>query len=262
MREAILFYCQHVLGMGHLVRSLALARALAGRFRVVFLNGGAVPRGLRRPAGIEFVDLPPLGFDATGQLVSRNAGRSVERAQRERRATILRTFRDLRPRAVVVELFPFGRKKFAEELLPLFEEGRALGAQRPLLVSSLRDILATGRHDQARHDERASRARSFPSPGGGRSGGRHAGSRASSSGAPSRTSPRSLRAPPRRSASAATTRRSKSCARAFRRSSCRSARRGRTSSGSGPAGSSGSGPCACSSPSGSTVRRSPPRCVR
>src|SRR5437763_217813 len=152
---AVLFYCQHVLGMGHLVRSLALARALAGRFRVVFLNGGAVPRGLRRPAGIEFVDLPPLGFDATGQLVSRNAGRSVERAQRERRATILRTFRDLRPRAVVVELFPFGRKKFAEELLPLFEEGRALGAQRPLLVSSLRDILATGRHDQARHDERA-----------------------------------------------------------------------------------------------------------
>jgi len=152
---AILFYCQHVLGMGHLVRSLALARALAGRFRVVFLNGGAVPRGLRRPAGIEFVDLPPLGFDATGQLVSRDAGRSVERAQRERRAMILRTFRDLRPRAVVVELFPFGRKKFAEELLPLFEEGRALGAQRPLLVSSLRDILATGRHDQARHDERA-----------------------------------------------------------------------------------------------------------
>ena len=64
---AILFYCQHVLGMGHLVRSLALARALAGRFRVVFLNGGAVPRGLRRPAGIEFVDLPPLGFDATGR---------------------------------------------------------------------------------------------------------------------------------------------------------------------------------------------------
>src|SRR5207247_10954182 len=32
---------------------------------------------------------------------------------------------------------------------------RAVGAQRPLLVSSLRDILSTGRRDQARHDERA-----------------------------------------------------------------------------------------------------------
>src|SRR5437763_1431025 len=152
---AVLFYCQHVLGMGHLVRSLALARALARRFRVIFLNGGAVPRGLPRPAGIEFVDLPPLGFDDTGRLVSRDSRRSVERAQRERRETILRTFHRVQPHAVVVELFPFGRKKFAEELLPLFEEVRALGAQRPLLVSSLRDILATGRRDQARHDDRA-----------------------------------------------------------------------------------------------------------
>jgi len=156
MREpAVLFYCQHVLGVGHLVRSLALARALADRFRVVFLNGGPVPRGLPRPEGVEFVDLPPLGLDATEQLVSRDPRRPLERAQRERRETILRTFHRVQPHAVVVELFPFGRKKFAEELLPLFEEVRALGAQRPLLVSSLRDILATGRRDQARHDDRA-----------------------------------------------------------------------------------------------------------
>src|SRR5437016_14478583 len=112
MREpAVLFYCQHVLGMGHLVRSLALARALADRFRVVFLNGGPVPRGLPRPAGIEFVDLPPLGFDATERLVSRDSRRPLERAQRERRETILRTFHRLQPRAVVVELFTFGRRK-------------------------------------------------------------------------------------------------------------------------------------------------------
>src|SRR5207249_5142137 len=87
---AILFYCQHVLGMGHLVRSLALARALAARFRVVFLNGGRVPRGLPRPAGVEFVDLPPLGFDAMERLVSQDSRRPLERAQRERRETILR----------------------------------------------------------------------------------------------------------------------------------------------------------------------------
>src|SRR5438067_1025560 len=152
---AVLFYCQHVLGMGHLVRSLALARALADRFRVVFLNGGPVPRGLPRPAGIEFVDLPPLGFDATDRLVSRDSHRPLEDAQRERRETILRTFHRLQPRAVVVELFPFGRRKFAAELLPLFEEAHAGGAHRPLLLSSLRDILTTGRRDQARCDEHA-----------------------------------------------------------------------------------------------------------
>jgi len=154
-KPAVLFYCQHVLGVGHLVRSLALARALADRFRVVFLNGGPVPRGLPRPAGVEFVDLPPLGFDATEHLVSRDPRRPLERAQRERRETILRTFHHVRPRAVMVELFPFGRRKFAGELLPLFEAARTARGHRPLLLSSLRDILTTGRRDQARCDERA-----------------------------------------------------------------------------------------------------------
>jgi predicted glycosyltransferase len=34
-RPTVLFYCQHSLGLGHLVRSFALAGALAERFRVV-----------------------------------------------------------------------------------------------------------------------------------------------------------------------------------------------------------------------------------
>jgi len=157
MREqpALLLYCQHSLGMGHLVRSLVLARALAERFRVVFLNGGPVPRGVVRPRGVTFVDLPPLGFDAEGRLVSRDGRRAVARAEDVRRAMILQTFRELRPEVVVVELFPFGRKKFAGELLPLLDAAHALGSARPLVVSSLRDILVTGRKNQADHDARA-----------------------------------------------------------------------------------------------------------
>jgi len=154
-RPTLLLYCQHVLGMGHLVRSLALAESLAARFHVVFLNGGPVPHGVPRPSGIDFIDLPPLGFDAAGHLVSRDRRRSAERALDRRRELILTTFHRLRPRAVVVELFPFGRKKFASELLPLFEAVHAAGPERPLLVTSLRDILVTGRRDQERHDRLA-----------------------------------------------------------------------------------------------------------
>ena len=154
-RPSLLLYCQHVLGMGHLVRSLALAESLAARFHVVFLNGGPVPHGVPRPRCIDFIDLPPVGFDPAGRLVSRDGRRSVERALDLRRELILTTFDRLRPRAVVVELFPFGRKKFANELLPLFDAVHAAGSGRPLLVTSLRDILVTGRRDQERHDERA-----------------------------------------------------------------------------------------------------------
>lgn len=154
-REPLLFYCQHSLGMGHLVRSLALAASLAERFRVVLLNGGKLPKGLAVPKGVEVVNLPPLGLDAEGRLVSRDGRRTAERAKELRRALILETYRHLRPRVVFVELFPFGRKKFAGELLPLLEEARAESTRRTLVVCSLRDILVGKRAEQQKHDARA-----------------------------------------------------------------------------------------------------------
>jgi predicted glycosyltransferase len=152
-RPALLFYCQHSLGLGHLVRSFALAGALAERFRVVLLNGGRLPRGLPVPAGVEVESLPPLGMDIDGTLVSRDGRRTAERALELRRERMLELRAELRPAVVFVELFPFGRKKFASELVPLLEASRAAGA---LNVCSLRDILVASRHDQAKFDERAS----------------------------------------------------------------------------------------------------------
>jgi predicted glycosyltransferase len=152
-RPSVLFYCQHSLGMGHLVRSLALAAGLSAKFRVVLLSGGALPNGLRIPSEIKVIDLPPLGFDENMQLVSRDE-RTVEDAKEYRRQIILDTFDGLRPEVVLIELFPFGRKKFAAELLPLLEKARAC-ADRPMIVCSLRDILVGQRRDQQAHEERA-----------------------------------------------------------------------------------------------------------
>lgn len=156
-RPTILFYCQHSLGMGHLVRSMALAGSFSRQFRVVFLNGGPLPKGIKLPADVEVIHLPPLGLDADGKLVSRDRRRTVERAQELRRDRILATYHALRPQAVLVELFPFGRKKFAGELVPMLEAAKAAGPARPIVVCSLRDILVGKRDDQQKHDERAAR---------------------------------------------------------------------------------------------------------
>jgi predicted glycosyltransferase len=153
-RPTVLFYCQHSLGLGHLVRSFALAEALAERFRVVLLNGGRLPRGLPTPAGVEIVSLPPLGMTVEGALVSHDGRRSAERALELRRARMLALHDELRPDVLFVELYPFGRRKFAAELVPLLEAARAADA---LTVCSLRDILVGSRANQARFDERASR---------------------------------------------------------------------------------------------------------
>jgi predicted glycosyltransferase len=154
-RAALLFYCQHSLGMGHLVRSLALAEGLQKRFRVVFLNGGRLPKKLRTPEGVEIVNLPPLGLDSEGRLVSRDRRRTVERARESRRRIILETYRQLRPQVVFIELFPFGRKKFADELLPMLEEVRQGQGSSALVCCSLRDILVGKKPHQQKHDERA-----------------------------------------------------------------------------------------------------------
>jgi predicted glycosyltransferase len=154
-KPGLLFYCQHAVGLGHLVRSLALAEGLTADFDVVLLNGGRMPEGARIPEGVHVVDLPPLGYDEAFRLVSHNPRFSVERAKEERRRRILDVFVRFAPRVVLVELFPFGRNKFSFELEPLLDAAHAIRRGRPIVACSLRDILVSRRADQARHDERA-----------------------------------------------------------------------------------------------------------
>jgi predicted glycosyltransferase len=122
-RPTLLFYCQHAMGMGHLVRSLALADELSQSFRVVLLNGGELPSCLSLPRSVEIINLPPLRL-ADGQLISCDNRYSVPRAQDARLDQILSVFRRLSPDVLLIELYPFGRKKFEFELLPLLEEAR------------------------------------------------------------------------------------------------------------------------------------------
>ncbi len=150
----LLFYCQHSLGIGHLTRSFALVRALVDDFHVVFLNGGRLPEGVAVPESMERIDLPPLGMDDGHTVVSRDESWNVEAAQAQRRALILQAVRRVQPQVLIVELFPFGRKKFAGEILALIRAARRQA--RPALVAcSLRDILVDARPDQRRHDDRA-----------------------------------------------------------------------------------------------------------
>ncbi len=152
-RPSLLFYCQHAMGMGHLVRSLALAESLASSFHVVLLNGGELPPGARLPHDVEIVNLPPLRLNH-GQLVSRDSHYTLEQAKCARIGIILDSFHAHKPDILLTELFPFGRKKFEFELLPLLDEARR-SAVSPLIACSLRDILISKRSDQKKYEEHA-----------------------------------------------------------------------------------------------------------
>jgi predicted glycosyltransferase len=153
-RPPLLFYCHHSIGMGHLVRSVALVRALSARFDVTFVSGGALPP-FASAGRAPIVPLPAVALDETGSLVSHDGRRRLDRALTLRRQIVLDTYRSTQPRVVIVDLFPFGRRLFASELLPMLQEARA-DAVRPLVCCSLRDILI-GHARSPDHDARAVR---------------------------------------------------------------------------------------------------------
>jgi predicted glycosyltransferase len=155
-KPELLFYCQHSLGMGHLVRAFSLAKSLAKEFHVVFLNGGRFPAGITPPEEVDIRNLPPLGMEEDGHhLISLDEHYTLETAKLFRRQQILECLEFIRPEVVLIELFPFGRKKFAGELLPLLKAAHRMKPRRPLVMCSLRDIMMGARRDQTRHDERA-----------------------------------------------------------------------------------------------------------
>ncbi len=154
-KPVLLFYCQHSLGMGHLVRALTLAEALLERFSVVFLNGGRFPENAVVPQGMTIINLPPLGMAEDNSLYSQDERYNLAEAQLLRKEKILAAFHDYYPQAILIELFPFGRKKFASELLPLLKAAKRRKDNTPSVLCSLRDIMVNARKDQVRHDNRA-----------------------------------------------------------------------------------------------------------
>ena len=137
----VLFYVQHLLGIGHLQRAAVLARALQVAGLRTWLVSGGVPVEEVSIAGIKIVQLPPArALDAGFALVD-EAGNPVSGAWKEhRRGALMEVFNQARPRCLLIELFPFGRRQMRFELLPLLEAARD-ASPRPTVVTSLRDIL-------------------------------------------------------------------------------------------------------------------------
>lgn len=138
----VLFYVQHLYGIGHLKRAAAIANALSRiGLDVTVAHGGAPVPGMAWP-GADLVQLPSAAIRGGdfSKLIDAE-GRDADDAWRARRAAALAELAErLRPDAVLFELFPFGRRQFRFELLPLIETLRAR-TPRPAILSSVRDIL-------------------------------------------------------------------------------------------------------------------------
>ena len=152
--QKVMFYCQHILGMGHLIRSVEIVKGLIPDFQICFINGGQVIPEFEFPPEIEIINIPAVKTDSEFNEL-RPVDDSLTMAELEtiRTKMLLDICDRFEPDVLIIELFPFGRRRFSLELIPLIEHAKSMGAK---IVSSVRDIVVT-KQNQQEHEEKVCR---------------------------------------------------------------------------------------------------------
>ncbi|MGB0696705.1 MAG: glycosyltransferase family protein [Rhodospirillaceae bacterium] len=136
----VLFHVQHLLGIGHVMRATALARAMAEAGIAVTVTSGGFPVPGADFGPVDFHQLPPMkAADATFKAYVTEgdapAGKAFLEARRDR---LIALADQVQPDVLMMEMFPFGRRVNRTELLPLIDHLRTKGCR---IVCSVRDIL-------------------------------------------------------------------------------------------------------------------------
>ncbi|NDV19952.1 hypothetical protein GO013_11015 [Pseudodesulfovibrio sp. JC047] len=148
----IVFYCQHVLGVGHMFRSLEIVKGLANH-EVILVTGGAKV-DFDPPANMTQIQLPGLMMDSKfTRFIPLEEGAEVDEVLVRRLRQFKAIMAEYQPDIFMVELFPFGRKKFRFELLPILKKVRKGEYGTCKAVCSVRDILVE-KNDMKRQVER------------------------------------------------------------------------------------------------------------
>jgi predicted glycosyltransferase len=145
----IAFYCQNVLGLGHITRSRAILRELCNGHEVTFIQGGQDSGLEMNFPHLELFSLPPIMMkEADGSLYVPDASVDIE-AQWERRKQKALQLKDRFFDVALIELYPFGRRQFRKEIELLLENFRRQNP-RIKIYCSLRDIMIQKLSEPAR----------------------------------------------------------------------------------------------------------------
>jgi predicted glycosyltransferase len=136
----VLFWVQHLLGIGHLSRAATLARAMTADGMEVLVASGGEPSPVTDTGAAKLAQLPSArAVDIYFKVLHDENDVQIDDAWCERRtAATLALYHEFKPDFLITELFPFGRRQFRFEMGPLLGAARADGVK---IASSVRDIL-------------------------------------------------------------------------------------------------------------------------
>ena len=147
----IIFYCQHVLGIGHLFRTLEICKEMVGHEVILVAGGPAIDAPF--PEHVTVIHLPVLQMDSEFKgLLSADKNASLNQIKQERQKKLLAIVEKERPDIFLFELYPFGRQAFRFELDPTLLAIRK-HPSRCAFISSVRDILVEKK--KPKHEQRA-----------------------------------------------------------------------------------------------------------
>ncbi len=151
MRPRVLIYVQHLLGVGHLMRTAAIAKATAAKDMDVLIVSGGMPHPDIDLGHARLFQLPPLRTEGTTYttLVDEQDRPIDDKFKSKRTEQLLDCLRTFHPHLVITEHFPFGRGKLRFELRPLLDTVQTLDP-KPLLFASVRDIIEPPESDTKR----------------------------------------------------------------------------------------------------------------
>ncbi len=153
--KRVLFYCQNLLGMGHLVRTTELMRELVKTFEVCLIEGGQKVAGFEMLPKVEVVQLPTIQVEVFDSL---QVGKELQvigstltlaEVKEFRQQKLIEVFDRFQPDVLITEGYPFSKNKaLAFEMVPLLEHVRNSNrfpkgdaARTIQVICSLRDII-------------------------------------------------------------------------------------------------------------------------
>ncbi len=139
-RTRMVIYSHDTFGLGHLKRSLNIARDLVARspgLSILLVTGSPAAHRFQLPPGVDYVKLPAVRKAGDEDYAARSLGLSDAGVLKLRSNLLLRSIQDYDPHVLLVDHAPIGMKG---EMLPALEW---LQSNRPATIKlmGLRDII-------------------------------------------------------------------------------------------------------------------------